>query len=107
MSMSREIRLRLGNVVGPFFGCLLVGYFAYHIIEGERGLPAWQHLSDEVVKAEMTLAALKEERMKLERRVSLLRPDGLDLDLLEERARVMLDLGHPSDMLIVSTSDPH
>ncbi len=36
----------------------------------------------------------------MERRVTLLSNTSLDLDMLEERARVMLNYAHPDDLII-------
>jgi cell division protein FtsB len=40
------------------------------------------------------------ERSTLERRVDLLRADHLDRDMLDERARVQLNLAGPNDTVI-------
>ena len=40
------------------------------------------------------------ERKKWEHRVSLLRADRLDPDLLDERARAMLNYAHPRDLVL-------
>jgi cell division protein FtsB len=41
------------------------------------------------------------ERVELERKVSLLRPDNLDPDMLDERARAMLNYLHPRDLTLM------
>ena len=46
-------------------------------------------------------AVLAAERTRLEHRVQLLRPDSLDPDLLEERARDMLNYGSDDELLIL------
>jgi hypothetical protein len=32
-----------------------------------------------------------------------LRPDSLDLDILEERARILLNYAHPDDLVILNS----
>ena len=39
-------------------------------------------------------------REALERRVSLLKPDSLDLDILDERVRATINLGLPNEVVI-------
>lgn len=95
-----EIRRRLRYAVAPLVGMGAVVYFSYHIVQGDRGLIAWVHLKNEIVKAEETLAEIRAQKEGLEGRVSLLRPDSLDPDMLEERARVMLNMGHPDERII-------
>ena len=51
----------------------------------------------------MALAAVEAERSTLERRVDLLRPDHLDRDMLDERARSQLNLAAPNDIVIFDT----
>ena len=45
------------------------------------------------------LARLKRKRADSEHRVSLLRADRLDPDMLDERARYQLDYVHPHDLV--------
>lgn len=98
----RTVALRaLRQTVGPLIGVCVVGYFAYHTVHGERGLVALTHLQGEVADAGATLAQVRAERQELERRATLLRPDHLDPDLLEERARAVLNYSHPDELIIL------
>ena len=47
------------------------------------------------------VAAARHERLRVERRVTMLRPDSIDPDLLEERARAVLNLGYADDRIIL------
>ena len=100
MSIVREIRRRARLVVGPVLGISLVAYFAYHLVQGDRGLMAWVRLNQEVDHANTTLAAVEAQRSALEHRVDLLRPQHLDRDMLDERARAELDLIGPGETVI-------
>jgi cell division protein FtsB len=46
------------------------------------------------------------ERRVIERRVAALRPDSLDLDMLDERARQVLDLVHEDELVIQLPQPP-
>lgn len=100
MSIVRELRRRARLVIGPVLGISLVVYFAYHLVEGERGLMAWLRLSHELRQAKTTLAGVDAEHVALERRVDLMRPEHLDRDMLDERARSQLNLVGPDDIVI-------
>lgn len=100
MSVIREIRRRARLVVGPVLGISLVVYFAYHLVEGDRGLLAWLRLSHELREARATLAGVEAERAALEHRVDLMRPEHLDRDMLDERVRNQLNLVGPNDIVI-------
>jgi cell division protein FtsB len=52
------------------------------------------------------LAGLKEVRERLERDVSLLRPESLDPDMLDERARAILNLAHSDDLIMLKRRHP-
>lgn len=80
---------------------VLVAYFTYHAINGSRGLLAWRQYEQELAAAEEELAALKESRLDLERKVRRMRHGGLDADLLDEVARRTLSLAHPLDVIIL------
>ncbi len=84
----------------PVVGACVLGYFAYHTVQGDRGLLAYMKLSGEVARAEATLAEIEAERRALAHKVSLLRADSLDLDMLEERARVLLHRVRDDEVVI-------
>ncbi len=100
MSLVREIRLRARNALPQVLAASFVAYFAYHAIQGERGLNAWVHLTSELQTANALHQDLASQRQELEHRVNLLRRESLDPDLLEERARVVLNLGLPDEYVI-------
>lgn len=79
----------------------LVGYFGWHSFNGNYGIVARERLKTRVAELEQEHGALKAERMALERRVSLLKPESLDPDMLEERVRESLTLVHPNDLVVM------
>lgn len=82
--------------------CLGLGaYFGYHLFLGNHGLQARATLQARIKTLEGELGGLKAVRAKLERNVSLLRAEHLDPDMLDERARAILNFAHPRDLVIV------
>ena len=81
----------------------LIGYFGVNAYTGKYGLQAQAALDQEMIALTSELARLKQERMTLEQRVSLLRADTLDPDMLDERARFQLEFAHPRDLVRVTT----
>ncbi len=100
MGILRELRQRARSFAGPLTVACAIGYLGYHAIQGDRGLLTWLQLSYQVEKARATLAVSRAEEMRLARRVALLRADGLDPDILDERARAVLNLAHPDDLVV-------
>ena len=95
---SRPRRLRF--MLGPLLGVCLLIYFVYHIFQGERGLFAWIRIQQKISEDEVILTNLQSQREILERQVHLLRPDNLDPDMLEERARLILNFARPDEVII-------
>ncbi|KAF0138037.1 MAG: septum formation initiator [Rhodospirillaceae bacterium] len=101
-----EIRRRARFVLAPLLGLGAIVYFSYHAVQGERGLLAWWETRHEIRQARTRLARLKKEHDALENRVRLLRPESLDRDLLEERARAVLNMGVEGDIVVVVPNAP-
>lgn len=93
-------------MIGPVIGFCVAGYFVYHSIEGERGLVAYARLTQDVAQAKAQLEEVSAERKAVERRVSLLRADHLDPDMLDEQARLMLNLVRPDEIVIIDPGKP-
>jgi cell division protein FtsB len=104
--LTIELQKRLRQVIAPTIGACVFGYFVYHAIQGDRGVMTWLQTSQQLAESRTTLAALAAERDAIQRRVSLLRPSSLDSDLLDERARVMLNVAEPDDRLVIIKAEP-
>jgi len=102
MTSIAEFRSRARHVVGPVIGICAVGYFAYHGINGDRGLIALWQVSKQVEEARVELAEVRGQRQQLASRVRLLHPNSLDLDMLEERARIVLNYGRADELVILT-----
>jgi len=77
----------------------MIGYFGVNAYTGKYGLNARQELDSEIVALTTELARLKRERAEGEQRVSLLRSDRVDPDMLDGRARYQLDYANPRDLV--------
>jgi len=83
-------------------GAAVVTYLGHHALYGRRSVATLATLqSVEGLRTE-TLDALASERRVLENRVRRLRPDGLDLDLLEEQAREHLGYVRETDVVVIT-----
>jgi len=98
--MAPELKRRARAALGPVLAASVIGYFAWHAVQGERGLLAWQVNREKLAVREKTLAELQAQRDRLETKVNALRAPTLDRDVLDERARVMLNLTRPNEIVI-------
>jgi cell division protein FtsB len=80
-----------------------MAYFVYHLFQGERGIFSMLSLQKKLKIEEEKLDELQVKREILERQVTLLRPDSLDLDMLEERVRAVLHFAQPDEIIINDT----
>jgi cell division protein FtsB len=100
MVTRRRLRSFLTVLSLYLVAALLIGYFGINAYTGNHGLRAKQDLDHQIAQLNVELSSLKAERTIWERRVSLLRSDRLDPDMLDERARALLDFADPNDLVL-------
>ena len=102
MAIVKDIRTYARQVVGPTLAVSLFAYFAYHAIEGDRGLLAWMQLTQDVESTQVELDKMVHTREALDHQTNLLRSEALDPDMLDERARAVLGLVRKDDVIIAA-----
>jgi cell division protein FtsB len=96
----REIRQRLKAAAVPGFLLGLTAIFAWQATQGDHGLIMRERRKTDLVQALANLAAAKAERDNWERKVSGLTPSHLDKDALDQRARELLNLADPNEIVV-------
>lgn len=100
MAVGRELKRRAKAAIAPLVFLALVGYFGWSATQGDHGLVAYTQRQQLLKLAQDDLAQTRKDRTEWERRVAALRTDRLDADMLDERAREMLNLSDPGDILV-------
>lgn len=100
MNRLSEYRYMFGRNLIPLIGFSLFVYFSYHIIQGERSYLRLRYLDSQMQIASTELSTLSEERSVIEKKVVMLRPETLDLDMLEERVRHVLGFVHDDERVL-------
>ncbi len=100
MAFGRELKRRAKAAVAPLVFLALVGYFGWNATQGNRGLVAYAQRQELLAQAQADLAKAQAEHDGWERRVAGLRSNHLDPDTLDERARAMLNLASPTDIVV-------
>ncbi|NBN62102.1 septum formation initiator family protein [Microvirga tunisiensis] len=90
----------------PAVAMAVLGYFGFHSVSGEFGIAGRERIEREVAALEAQLAELRYEREHLATRVSLLRPESLDPDMIDERARINLNVVHVNELAILHLDEP-
>jgi cell division protein FtsB len=99
--VSHRRRRTILTALGLYsFAALFIGYFAVNAFTGNHGLRAQADLDQQMAAMQSELKHLKAERALWERRVALLRSDKIDPDMLDERARALLGLVDPRDLIL-------
>jgi len=103
-------RKRLRTVLSALglyaFAALLIGYFGVNAYSGDRGLKAKEDIDRQMTTLNAELDRLKHEHGQWQRRIALLKSDDLDPDMLDERARALLDYVDPNDLTMVFSAPP-
>jgi cell division protein FtsB len=101
MELISTLNDKIKNSTFAILGSVLCVYFAYHAISGERGLIRLISLKQEISKAQRISDSFKIQKNNLEKKVKLLSSDSLDLDLLEERSRIVLNMAGEDEYIIL------
>jgi cell division protein FtsB len=98
MVIRPRIRSFLAALSLYVLAAAFIGYFGVNAYTGNHGIRAKQTLDQRIGDLTRELDATRAERERWEHRVSLLRPDRIDPDVLDERARQLLDFADPRDV---------
>ena len=79
----------------------VLAYFVFFAINGDRGLFKYFYLKQEIATAKKSAAEYQKQKNSLEEKVKHLSNSSLDLDLLEERARIVLNLAADDEFVLL------
>jgi cell division protein FtsB len=101
MVTRRKLRTFL-TTLALYVGCaLIIAYFGVNAYTGDHGLRAKQALDQEFARLHTQLTKLKQERAAWQHRVRLLKSESIDPDMLDERARLVLNYLEPHELTLV------
>ena len=81
----------------------LLGFFAWHAWEGPRGFRFNETLNTQSAQLTDDLATIQKQRTSFEQRVTLLRPESVDPDMLDELARQTLEVARPNELIVLDS----
>ena len=100
--VTHRRRRTILTVLGLYiFAALFIGYFGVNAFTGNHGLRAQQDLEQQLAAMKDELPAAQGRAAHWERRVSLLRADRIDPDMLDERARALIGYVDPRDLTLL------
>jgi cell division protein FtsB len=86
--------------IAPVVFLALVAYFTWSGTQGDHGSQAFAMRQEQLKMVQAELTRVTTERDLWERRVAGLRTQRLDLDTLDERARAVLNVAEPTDLVV-------
>ena len=95
------MRIHLTRFIFPLSCMALSGFLAWTAINVIRGENRLTERKETFIKLVQELADEGEKRDALARRVNLMRSGKLDPDMLDERAREMLEFSHADEVIVL------
>ena len=100
MVIRTRIRAILFNLTLYCVTGAAVTFFTWHSINGDRGLKARGEYERRITALNGELDGLKTDKANWSKRITLMRTDSVDRDLLEEEARHLLARIGPGELVI-------
>jgi cell division protein FtsB len=94
------IRFRRYDVLVSLACLALLSSFAWYAYIGPRGYDYRSSLDIKIAELADENLKLADEKSTLEKRVKLMRPEHIDRDMLEERARGDLKMAYPDELIV-------
>lgn len=98
----RTRRQRILQAAGLYLAAAaMIAYFGFHAYYGEHGIRAKQEFVAQIDELNRDLQALRREKAEVARRVALMQANALDPDMLDQRAREILNFADPRDLVLI------
>lgn len=92
------------RAIGSLLCVLILFYLGFHTVSGERGVFALLRESHKLDMLQSQLSELKSQRITLENKTKKLSSNNLDLDLLDEQARLVLGTSGKNEVVLFENS---
>lgn len=99
---TRKPSMTPARLIMPLLWMFMALYMGYHALHGERGLYALMREKHELASLQAELVTTTAEREKMELRVTHLRDNSLDRDLLDEQMRRMLGAMKKGEVVVLT-----
>jgi cell division protein FtsB len=107
MQIGRIIRRAIRMVIPPALFIGLTVYFGLNVMQGDHGLQSYKAQLQLLGEARAAQQDAMLEQAAWARRVRGLKENALDSDTLDERARAMLNLSRPNELVIPYGAHEH
>lgn len=94
------MKRRLRTLILPTIFLIVTGYFVFNALAGSRGMRAQAHDRQALERAQSQLVAVEARRTRWQARVDGLANGAIRPDLLDQEARIVLNLARPDDLVV-------
>jgi cell division protein FtsB len=101
MGFWANVKRRLKAATVPFLLLSVAVFFGWNATQGNHGLVAYAQRQAMLAQVQSDNAAARGERDGWLRRIAGLQASHLDPDMLDERARAMLNYADPRDVVVL------
>jgi cell division protein FtsB len=100
VQIGRFVRRVVRSVVPPTIFLGIAVYFGWNATQGDHGMQAYQQQLGLLAQAQQVQQDALTEQAAWRRRVNGLKEQSLDTDILDERARAMMNMADRNDIVI-------
>ncbi len=98
--MLRAFKNRLRAMIPPLIFLGITWYFGWNAVHGTRGIEAQRVENAKLVQARAAFTAIDAERNLWETRTATLDGQSVARDMLDDEARLVLNLADPADLVV-------
>lgn len=98
--MLRAFKNRLRAMVPPLIFLGITWYFGWNAVHGTRGLEAQRVQISKLAQARAAFTSIDAERNLWETRTATLAGQSVARDMLDDEARLVLNLADPADLVV-------
>lgn len=104
MALNPDARDFLSSKALPLLGCILMIYFSFHLLQGDKGILTYVSTQGSLNTMKLQEEAQEKQVQAMEDKVSRLRPSTFDKDFVEEQARTQAGLMRANEKVILLES---
>ncbi len=101
MALNPEMRNFLSTKMFALVGCIMIVYFAFHLLQGDKGILTYISLQGSLHQMQQQDAEQSAKVKAMEEKVARLRPATFDKDFAEEQARSTAGVMRADEKIIV------
>ena len=101
MAVRPKKRFTASRFIAPLATLMIMGYFAFHALNGQYGLRAHASMKVKIAELEQLKLDKQSELDLLEARVKLLREGTMERDMVDEQVRRQLNMLRDDEVMIL------